>query len=121
MFLHQNHGAGGGNGSVMVGMFVCLCLASKKPSEREIFVSARTELAIKLLKQYPRSTLKIPPHHDNDNATIPPIPNLPSLLAIDGQRYRDGVPQQPPQPAQRHHHNLASMWDVRSTKYDVFV
>ena len=33
VFIHQNHGAGGGNGSIMVGMFVCLCLASKKPSE----------------------------------------------------------------------------------------
>jgi hypothetical protein len=35
VFIHQNHGAGGGNSSIMVGMFVCLCLASKKPSERE--------------------------------------------------------------------------------------
>ena len=48
--VHQNHGAGGGNGSIMVGMFVCLCLVSKKPSEREFFVPARTDLAIKLLK-----------------------------------------------------------------------
>ena len=39
----------GGNPSVMVGMFVCLCLASKKPSEREFFVPARTDLAVKLL------------------------------------------------------------------------
>ena len=38
MFLHQNHGAGGGNSSVMVGMFVCLYLARKKPSEQEVFV-----------------------------------------------------------------------------------
>jgi hypothetical protein len=42
MFLHQNHGAGGGNGSVMVRMIVCLCLASEKPSKREFFVPART-------------------------------------------------------------------------------
>jgi len=35
MFLHQNHGAGGGNGLIMVGMFVLLCLASQNPSERE--------------------------------------------------------------------------------------
>ena len=48
MFLHQNHGAGGGNGSIMVGMFVCLCLASKKPSERESFCSC-TDLAVQLL------------------------------------------------------------------------
>ena len=49
MFIHQNHGAGGGNGSIMVGMFVCLCLASKKPSKREFFVPARTDVAVKLL------------------------------------------------------------------------
>jgi hypothetical protein len=45
------HAAGGENGSIMVGMFVCLCLASKKPSEREIFVPVGTDLAVKLLKQ----------------------------------------------------------------------
>ena len=33
----------------MVGMFVCLCLASKKPSKREFFVPARTNVAVKLL------------------------------------------------------------------------
>jgi hypothetical protein len=38
VFINQNHAAGGGNGSIMVGMFVCLCLASQKPSEREVFV-----------------------------------------------------------------------------------
>ena len=48
MFLHQNHGAGGGNGSIMAGMFVCLCLASQKPSEREFFVPTRTDLGVKL-------------------------------------------------------------------------
>jgi hypothetical protein len=32
-----------------VGMFVCLCLASKKPSEREFFVPAGTDLGVKLL------------------------------------------------------------------------
>jgi hypothetical protein len=49
MILHQNHGAGGENGSVMVRMFVCLCLASNRPSEREFFVLTRTDLAFKLL------------------------------------------------------------------------
>ena len=49
MFLHQTHGAGGGNSSVMVEMLVCLCLASKKPSKRELFVPPRTDLAVKLL------------------------------------------------------------------------
>jgi len=34
----------------MVGMFVSLCLASKKSSEREFFVPARTHLGVKLLK-----------------------------------------------------------------------
>ena len=29
MFVHKNHAAGGENGSIMVGMFVFLCLASK--------------------------------------------------------------------------------------------
>jgi hypothetical protein len=49
MLVHQNHAAGGENGSIMVGMFVSLCLASKKPSEREFFVPAGTDLAVKLL------------------------------------------------------------------------
>jgi hypothetical protein len=35
----------------MVGMFVCLCLASQKPSEREFFVPARTNLGVKLLNK----------------------------------------------------------------------
>ncbi len=42
------YGAGGGNGSVMAGMFVCLHLASKKPSEQEFFFPARMDLAVKL-------------------------------------------------------------------------
>ena len=50
MFLHQNHGAGGGNGSIMVGMFVCLCLAIQNPFERELSVPARTDLGVKLLR-----------------------------------------------------------------------
>jgi len=33
----------------MVGMFVCLCLASQKPSEREFFAPAGTDLSVKLL------------------------------------------------------------------------
>ena len=46
MFVHKNQAAGGENGSIMVGMFVSLCLASKKPSEREFFVPARTDLGV---------------------------------------------------------------------------
>jgi hypothetical protein len=49
MFLHQNHAAGGENGSIMVEMFLCLCLASKKSSEQEFFVPARMDLGVKLL------------------------------------------------------------------------
>jgi hypothetical protein len=49
VFIHQNHGAGGGNGSIMVGVFVCLCLASQNPFEREFFVLARMDLGFKLL------------------------------------------------------------------------
>jgi hypothetical protein len=33
MFLHPNHAAGGGNGSIMVGMFLCLCLSSQNLSQ----------------------------------------------------------------------------------------
>ncbi len=49
IFVHQNHAAGGENGSIMVGMFLCLCLASKKPLEWEFFVPARMHLDVKLL------------------------------------------------------------------------
>ncbi len=52
MLDQQNHAAGGANGSIMVGMFVCLCLTSKNPSEREIFVPARTDLGVKLLNTH---------------------------------------------------------------------
>jgi hypothetical protein len=48
MFLHQNHGAGGGNGFIMVGMFVCLCLASQNPFEREFIVPPCTDLGVML-------------------------------------------------------------------------
>jgi hypothetical protein len=49
MLIHQNHVAGGENGYIMVGMFVCLCSVSKKPSEREFFVPAGMDLGVKLL------------------------------------------------------------------------
>jgi hypothetical protein len=48
--VYQNHGAGGGNGSIMVGMFVCLCLVSKKPSQWAFFVPTGTDLGVKLLR-----------------------------------------------------------------------
>jgi hypothetical protein len=49
MLVHQNHCAEGGNGSIMVGMFVRLCLVSKRPSEREFFVPAGTDLGVNSL------------------------------------------------------------------------
>jgi hypothetical protein len=49
MLVHQNHAAGGENGSIVAGIFVSLCLASKKPSEREFFVPAGTDLGVQLL------------------------------------------------------------------------
>jgi hypothetical protein len=52
LFLHQNHGAGGGNGSIMVGMFVCLCLASQHPFEQEFFVPARSDLGVQAVKLF---------------------------------------------------------------------
>jgi hypothetical protein len=53
VFIYQNHGTGGENGSIMVGIFVCLCLARKKPSEREFFPPPEQDLAVKLLINYP--------------------------------------------------------------------
>ena len=49
MLDQQNHAAGGANGSIMVRMFVCLCLASKKPSKQEFFIPAGPDLGVKLL------------------------------------------------------------------------
>ena len=54
MLDRQNHAAGEANGSIMVGMFVCLCLPSKKPSEQEFFVPAATDLDVKLLNTFPK-------------------------------------------------------------------
>jgi hypothetical protein len=51
MLDQQNHATGGANSSIMVGMIVCLCLACKKPSEREFFVPAGTDLGVKLLNR----------------------------------------------------------------------
>jgi hypothetical protein len=48
MLVHQNHATGEENGSIMVRMFVLLCLASKKSSEREFFVPAGTLIGVKL-------------------------------------------------------------------------
>jgi len=47
--IHQNLDAEGESGSITVGMFVSLCLASQKPSELFFFVPARTDVGFKLL------------------------------------------------------------------------
>ena len=56
----SNHAAGGGNGPIMVGMFVCLCLASKKPSVWEFFVPVGTDLAVTLLTALPLRRIYAP-------------------------------------------------------------
>ncbi len=65
MLDRQNHAAGGANSSVMVGMFVCLCFTSKKPSEREFVVPAGADLGVKLLnscgREYGSTFILIPP------------------------------------------------------------
>ena len=50
MLDQQHYAAGGANGSTMVGMFVCLCLAlaTKKTSKQEFSVPAGTDLGVKL-------------------------------------------------------------------------
>ena len=35
-----------------MGMFGCLCLASQKPSEREFFIPARTDIGFELLIEF---------------------------------------------------------------------
>jgi len=47
--FHQNYAAGEENSSIMVGMFLSLCLASKKSSERQFFVTAGTHLGVNSL------------------------------------------------------------------------
>ena len=49
MFLHQNHGARLENGSSWWGSLFDVCFASKKSSEREFTVPARSHLGVQLL------------------------------------------------------------------------
>ena len=47
---YQNHcAAGGENSSVMVGMFVCLCLAILNSFEGKFFIPTRMDLGVVLL------------------------------------------------------------------------
>jgi hypothetical protein len=48
MFIHGNHDARGGNGSSWWGCLCDVCFVSKKSSEREFFVPARTHLDVKI-------------------------------------------------------------------------
>jgi len=43
IFVHQNHAAGEENSSIVVGMFVCLCIASQNPFDQEFFIPTRTD------------------------------------------------------------------------------
>ena len=52
MFIHGNHDAGGENDSSWWGCLCDECVASKKSSERELFVPAGTHLGIKLLNRF---------------------------------------------------------------------
>jgi hypothetical protein len=58
MFHHKNHAAGEANSSIMVGMFVGVCCASQKPSEREISIPARTDIAVYPVKQFKSSRIE---------------------------------------------------------------
>ena len=59
MLVHQNHAAGEENGSIMVGMFMSLCLARQKPSKREFFVPAGMDLGVKLLNPINHSSWQL--------------------------------------------------------------
>jgi hypothetical protein len=62
----------------MVGMFVSLCLASKRPSEREFFVHAGTGLGVKLL-----TAMDACPLLDKASLVISNIKDFSPLLAFD--------------------------------------
>jgi hypothetical protein len=87
MFVHNNHAAGGDNGSIMVGMFVFLCLASQKPSEQEFFVPARTDLGVKRLRKMEairsRSNNKNSMTDSIDVSLVSPCPHPPVFLQND--------------------------------------
>jgi len=72
----QNHTAGGGNGSIMVGMFVCLCVASQKPFEREFFVPTRTDLGVKLFKVFSSAAQSCLCCHHSLPSPPPPCPRV---------------------------------------------
>ena len=44
MFVYENNAAGGENGSIIVGMFVCLCLASQNLFPAGVFCSRQNGL-----------------------------------------------------------------------------
>ena len=86
ILVHQNHAPGEENGSIMVGMFVPLCLDSNKSSDREFFVPTGMHLGVKLLSDkhtedvtYRRTKPRCPQNHLNLTMVIilpPPAPSL---------------------------------------------
>ena len=73
---------------MMVGMFVCLCLASQKSSEREFFVPARTDFGVL------KSCYKLPLTYNTQIRVCPVLFLLPPksqghvsiLTVLDGQQ-----------------------------------
>jgi hypothetical protein len=49
VFIYGNHATRRGNGTSWWGCLCDVCFASRKSSEREFFVPARTHLGVKLL------------------------------------------------------------------------
>jgi hypothetical protein len=47
----QNHATGGGNGFIMVGMFVCLCLARPKAFQEGVFCSHQNGIKYKVVSR----------------------------------------------------------------------
>jgi len=110
MFVHKNHAAGGENGSIMVRMVVFLCLASQKPSEREFFVPARTDLGVKLLSISDGPIWDAPPPKSVPFISAELADNvahgLPRLLELEADLGGDLL-QSPPRPGS----GRSPLWD----------
>ena len=86
----QNRAAGEANGSIMVWLFVFLCLASKQPSEREIFVPVQTDYKdteLPLLLCRALKNLNVP-HLGTGSLNLPPTAlKNPYIVALMGLSY----------------------------------
>ena len=60
----------------MVGMFVCLCLASQNPFEREFFVPARTDLGVNRITAKDFSAYGLVNNHENHKYNEISVPHL---------------------------------------------